>query len=104
VRLLSEVPLDLPPGRGRHRRAGRRGPRRSGLRTTRLTRREALILQFCRQAALDANQITDEHIAALRAEGLGDAEIVEMLEAMSFTTAHTKLVDALAIEPDPWLE
>jgi alkylhydroperoxidase family enzyme len=75
-----------------------------GLRTTRLTRREALILQFCRQAALDANQITDEHIAALRAERLGDAEIVEMLETMSFTTAHTKLVDALAIEPDPWLE
>jgi alkylhydroperoxidase family enzyme len=73
-----------------------------GLRSTRLTPREALILQFCRQAALDANQITDEHIAALRAEGLGDAEIVEMLETMSFTTAHTKLVDALAIEPDPW--
>jgi alkylhydroperoxidase family enzyme len=74
-----------------------------GLRGTKLTRREALILQFCKQAAQDANAITDEQIQALRAEGLGDAEIVEMIETMSFTTAHTKIVDALAIEPDPWL-
>jgi len=75
-----------------------------GLRGTRLTRREVLVLQFCRQAALDANAITDEQIAELKAEGLTDADIVEMIETMSFTTAHTKLVDALAIEPDPWLQ
>lgn len=74
-----------------------------GLRGTRLTRREALILAFCRQAAVDANAITDDQVAALKAEGLGDPEIVEMIETMSFTTGHTKLVDALAIEPDPWL-
>lgn len=74
------------------------------LRGTRLTRREALILKFCRQASLDANAITEEQVAELKAEGLGDAEIVEMIETMNFTTAHTKLVDALAIEPDPWLE
>lgn len=74
------------------------------LRGTRLTRREALILQFCRQAALDANAITDEQVAELKAEGLTDAEIVEMIETMSFTTSHTKIVDALAIEADPWLE
>ena len=75
-----------------------------GLRRTRLTRRETLILKFCRQAALDANAITDAQVAELKAEGLTDAEMVEMIEAMSFTTAHTKIVDALAIEPDPWLE
>jgi len=75
-----------------------------GLRGARLTRRERLILDFCRRAAGDAGAITDDDVAALKAEGLGDAEIVEMLETMSFTTAHTKLVDALAIEPDPWLE
>lgn len=74
-----------------------------GLRGTLLTRRERLILDFCRQVAVDANAVTDDHVAELRAEGLTDAEIVEILEAMSFTTAHTKLVDALAIEPDPWL-
>jgi alkylhydroperoxidase family enzyme len=74
------------------------------LRGARLTRRESLILQFCRQAALDANAITEEQVAELKAEGLTDAEIVEMIETMSFTTAHTKLVDALAIEPDPWLD
>lgn len=74
-----------------------------GLRGARLSRRERLILEFCRQAALDANAITDAQVAELKAEGLGDAEIVEMIETMSFTTAHTKLVDALAIEPDPWL-
>jgi alkylhydroperoxidase family enzyme len=73
------------------------------LRGTRLTPREALILQFCRQAALDANAITDEQVAGLKAEGLGDAEIIEMIETMNFTTAHTKLVDALGIEPDAWL-
>jgi hypothetical protein len=46
---------------------------------------------------------------ALRAEGGSEdemqevlgAEIVEMIETMSFTTAHTKIVGALAIEPDP---
>lgn len=75
-----------------------------GLRGTRLTHREVLILRFCRQAALDANAITDEQVEELRAEGLSDAEIVEMLETMSFTTAHTKLVDALAVDADPWLE
>lgn len=75
-----------------------------GLRGTRLTRRESLILQFCRQAARDANAITDEQVAELKAEGLTDAEIVEMIETMNFTTAHTKIVDAFAIEPDPWLD
>lgn len=73
------------------------------LRGARLTRRERMILEFCRQAALDANAIADAQVAELRAEGLSDAEIVEMLETMSFTTAHTKLVDALGIEADPWL-
>jgi alkylhydroperoxidase family enzyme len=68
-----------------------------------LTPRERLILDFCRQVAIDANAVTEEHVAALRTEGLTDAEIVEILETMSFTTAHTKLVDALAIEADPWL-
>lgn len=75
-----------------------------GLRNARLSRREQLILDFCRRAAGDANAITDDDVAALKAEGLGDAEIIEILETMSFTTAHTKLVDALAIEPDPWLD
>ena len=74
-----------------------------GLTGARLTRRERLILEFCRQAALDANAVTDEQVAELKAEGLSDAELVEMLETMSFTTAHTKLVDALAIEADSWL-
>ncbi len=75
-----------------------------GLRGTRLTRRETLILKFCRQAAADANAISTAQVAELKAEGLSEAEIVEMIETMSFTTAHTKIVDALAIEPDPWLE
>lgn len=74
-----------------------------GLRGARLSRRERLILDFCRQLALDANAVTDAQVAGLRAEGLTDAEIVEIIETMCFTTAHTKLVDALAIEPDPWL-
>ncbi len=26
-----------------------------------------------------------------------------MIETMNFTTAHTKIVDALAIDADPWL-
>lgn len=75
-----------------------------GLQGTRLTQREALILRFCRQLALDANAVTDQQIDELKSEGLTDAEIVEIIEAMSFTTAHTKIVDALAIEADPWLE
>ena len=75
----------------------------AALADSRLTRRERLILEFCRQAARDANAITDDQVAELRAEGLSDAEIVEMIETMSFTTAHTKLVDALGIEADPWL-
>ncbi len=70
---------------------------------SRLSHRESLILQFCRQAALDANAITEDQVNELKAEGLTDSDIVEMLETMSFTTAHTKIVDALAIEADPWL-
>jgi len=74
-----------------------------GLRGSRLSRRETLILQFCRQAALDANAITGDQVDALKAEGLTDADLVEMIETMSFTAAHTKIVDALAIEADSWL-
>ena len=69
-----------------------------------ITRRVVLMVQFCREAALEANANTEEQVAELKAEGLTDADIVEMIETMSFTTAHTKLVDALAIEPDPWLQ
>jgi len=71
---------------------------------SRLTRRERLILEFCRQAARDANAITDAQVAELHSEGLSDAEIVEMIETMCFTTAHTKFVDALGVEADPWLD
>lgn len=74
------------------------------LRGQRLTRMEALILDFCRQVALDAHAVTDDQIEQLRGEGVTDAEIIEMLEVACFTVSHTKIVDALKIDADPWLE
>jgi alkylhydroperoxidase family enzyme len=75
-----------------------------GLRGQRLTRKEALTLDFCRQVALDAHAVTDEQVEELRGEGVTDAEIIEMLEVACFTASHTKIVDALKIESDPWLD
>jgi len=75
-----------------------------GLKGRRLNRREALILDFCRQVAIDAHAVTDQQLEELKAEGVSDAEIVEMLEVVSFTSGHTKIVDALGIDSDPWLE
>lgn len=75
-----------------------------GLKGVRLSPLEAAVLDFCRQVALDANAVTEEQVDALRAHGLSDAEIVEIIEVVSFTTGHAKLSDALGLEADPWLD
>ncbi|MBI2460375.1 MAG: hypothetical protein HYV61_02410 [Candidatus Rokubacteria bacterium] len=75
-----------------------------GLRGVRLSPLEAAVLDFCRQVAVDANAVTEEQVAGLKALGPSDAELVEALEVLTFTTGHAKLADALALEADPWLD
>jgi hypothetical protein len=51
--------------------------------------------RYCAQVALDANGVTDEHVAALRAEGLGDAEIFEYTVAAAVGHASRQLTAAM---------
>jgi alkylhydroperoxidase family enzyme len=52
--------------------------------------------RYCGQVAQDANGVTDEHIAALRAEGLGDREIFEYTAAAAVGRASAQIGAALA--------
>lgn len=52
--------------------------------------------RYCSQVARDARGVTDEHIAALRAEGLGDREIFEITAAAAVGRASAQINAALA--------
>lgn len=51
--------------------------------------------RYCAQVALDANGVDDADVAALRAEGLGDAEIFEYTVAAAVGEASRQLTSAL---------
>ncbi|MEZ4369005.1 MAG: hypothetical protein R2939_22400 [Kofleriaceae bacterium] len=52
--------------------------------------------RYCGQVALDATGVTDDDVAALRAEGLGDVEIFEYTVAAAVGQAGRQLDAALA--------
>jgi hypothetical protein len=51
---------------------------------------------YCAQVALDANGVTDDHVAALRAEGLDDVRIFEYTVAAAVGQASRQMTAALA--------
>lgn len=58
------------------------------------------VLGFARLVARDATQVTAADIEALRAQGLGDAEIFDLVAAVAGRAFFTKLLDALGVLAD----
>lgn len=52
--------------------------------------------RYCAQVALDANGVTDDHVAALRTEGLDDGQIFEYTVAAAVGEASRQMTSALA--------
>ena len=52
--------------------------------------------QYCAQVALDANGVTDDDVAALRSEGLGDTEIFEYTVAAAVGQANRQMTADMA--------
>ena len=51
--------------------------------------------RYCAQVALDANGVTDDDVAALRAEGFGDVEIFEYTVAAAVGQANRQMTAAM---------
>ncbi|MBI3090017.1 MAG: hypothetical protein HYY96_05070 [Candidatus Tectomicrobia bacterium] len=65
-----------------------------------LTPLEQTLVTFARKMAADAAAIDKEDIAALRAHGLGDAEIVEAMSPVLLSFVTNNLARALKFEDD----
>jgi uncharacterized peroxidase-related enzyme len=68
-----------------------------------LTEREAALAAWARQVVKDPNATTEEHIAHLRAVGLGDREIFEATAFIALRLAFSTINDALGASPDKQL-
>lgn len=60
--------------------------------------REKALIRFARQANSNPTRIPEPDVAALRATGASDAEIVEALGVMELFTAFNKFLDALEVD------
>jgi uncharacterized peroxidase-related enzyme len=61
------------------------------------------VVDFATQVARDASAITADDVERLRAHGLDDAEIVDVVLAAAARGFFTKVLDALGVQADPQL-
>ncbi len=66
-----------------------------------LTERDAAIVAFAAHVARDADTITQDDVDALRAVGLSDADVADVVFAASARAFFTKVLDALGARLDP---
>jgi uncharacterized peroxidase-related enzyme len=59
------------------------------------------VVALADKIAADATSVTDADIDALRAHGLSDPEILDVVLAAAVRCFYSKTLDALGIEPDP---
>jgi hypothetical protein len=57
-------------------------------------------MDFADQVAADAGSVTADDIAGLRAHGLSDADILDVALAAGARCFFSKVLDAMAVEPD----
>jgi uncharacterized peroxidase-related enzyme len=70
-----------------------------------LTDAEQAMVAFARQTVTDARHTTQEQVAALKAHGYDDAEILDIAATAAGRAFFAKLLDALGVLPDaPLLE
>jgi uncharacterized peroxidase-related enzyme len=65
-----------------------------------LTGAEQAMINFARQIAIDASQVTAHQIAALREHGCSDTEIFDIAATSAGRTFFAKILDALGVELD----
>jgi uncharacterized peroxidase-related enzyme len=65
-----------------------------------LEEKERRIVQFCVQATRDPKRITDGDVEALKALGVTEEELVEIVSTMDLFTSFNKFLDALSVEID----
>ena len=59
------------------------------------------IMAFAEKVVADATAITEADIAELRAQGLSDDEIFDVVLAATIRCFFSKTLDALGVQPDP---
>jgi alkylhydroperoxidase family enzyme len=58
------------------------------------------VVRFAAQVARDASSVTVDDVERLRAEGLTDADVVDIALAASARAFFTKVLDALGVQAD----
>ncbi len=71
-----------------------------GAAETRLGEQEVAVVELARKVADDASTVTQADIDRLRAAGLGDGEIFEVILAAAMRCFFSKTLDACGIQPD----
>ena len=61
---------------------------------------EVALLSFAEKVATQADQIRQEDVDALRAEGLSDEEILDVAMAAAARCFFSKVMDAVGAEPE----
>jgi uncharacterized peroxidase-related enzyme len=62
---------------------------------------DVAVMEFADQIAADATAVTPEHVERLRALGLSDTEIFDVVMAAALRCFFAKALDALGADPDP---
>ncbi|TFH87304.1 peroxidase [Billgrantia azerbaijanica] len=71
-----------------------------GRETDALDAQERAVVAFARQVAVDAASVEQADIDRLRAVGLADAEIFDLVAVIAARAFFTKMLDGLGAEPD----
>jgi uncharacterized peroxidase-related enzyme len=62
--------------------------------------RDVAVMDFAERVTADAGSVTATDVAALRAHGLSDGEILDVALAAALRCFFSKVVDAMGVEPD----
>jgi uncharacterized peroxidase-related enzyme len=65
-----------------------------------LTEPERTMFTFAQHVARDASAVTEEEVAALRAHGLDDGEVFDIVAVVAARAFFTKVLDALGVQAD----
>jgi alkylhydroperoxidase family enzyme len=62
---------------------------------------EVAVMALAQKVTLEANSVTIQDIDGLRAHGLADEEILDVIMTAALRAFFSKALDALGAEPDP---
>jgi uncharacterized peroxidase-related enzyme len=62
---------------------------------------DVALMDFADKVVADATSVTGDDIAALRAHGLSDDDILDVASAAAARCFFSKILDAMGVEPDP---